>query len=332
MTRYSAGALFVGIGGFCLGLKKYGIETVWANDNDPDVQQTYTHNFPETTFLDNSINATTFNLDALEPVDIIHAGFPCQSFSQAGYRKGFDDPRGRLFLDMMDKITNMREQKPKVLLFENSTYLRAGDKGRWFNEVALRIRRAGYLFSGANAFPLSANIHAGSPQNRERLFMFAVRRDAFRFNPFTKCDHTLQKQNLADLLIRDQSVDESYFLDPENKYSKKILGAASSTNDRRILQLRKYIVRVQKEGICPTLTANMGAGGHNVPFVIDNGRVRKLTERECLRLQGFPDEFEFPQQIAPTAKYRMIGNAVHVGVASLLGLQLTTELNRRQVA
>lgn len=322
----TCGALFAGIGGFCHGFEDVGIKTLWANDIDEEVEQTYKLNFPDVEFLSDSISDPNFLLKELPEVDILHGGFPCQSFSQAGLRKGFNDPRGQVFIHMINKIADMGSRKPKVLLFENSPYLRSGDKGRWFSEVSGRIRRAGYRFSDANALEIDSRVSAGSPQSRVRLFMLAVRRDLFPFNPFTACTEKSEKQHLENLLERNTVDDEFYFLNDESKYSRMIMQAASDPCDLRILQLRKYVVRVQKHGECPTLTANMGEGGHNVPFILAKNRVRKLTERECLRLQGFPESFVFPKNIARSSRYRMIGNAVHVNVARMLAKLIRSQV------
>jgi DNA (cytosine-5)-methyltransferase 1 len=310
--KFTSAGLFCGIGGLCQGFEKAGFANLWANDFDDEVAQTYAYNYPDSEFLHSDIAELDF--DKLPAVDVLHGGFPCQSFSQAGNRKGFEDERGQLFLTMMDKITAMAN-KPKVLVFENSPYIKIGGKGSWFSQVVFKIRKAGYHFSSANSFEIDARENGGSPQSRVRLFMVAYLKDLGSFNPF----HDLKFKNsiidLEDLLDREKIDDPYYFLDPENKYSRMILKYASTINDLRIFQLRKTVVRVQDPGMCPTLTANMGAGGHNVPFILDQGAVRKLTERECLRLQSFPEEFSFPENISKTARYRMIGNAVNASVS-----------------
>ena len=93
----------------------------------------------------------------------------------------------------------------------------------------------------------------------------------------------------------------------------------------QLIQLRQHMLRPQKENICPTLTANMGLGGHNVPFLIQNGRLRKMTERECLRMQGFPEHFNFPE-LPGNAKYRMIGNSVSPVVSEKIAGAILEEL------
>ena len=269
-------------------------------------------------------------LDKLLRVDVLHAGFPCQSFSQAGNRLGFNDPRGQLFLRMMEKIALLGENKPKILVLENSPNIKVGAKGTWFSKIITVIRRSGYHISSANCAELDALQHGGSPQNRNRLFMVATLKGFFgAYNPvmwndeFCKAEPEIStfKPSVRSILQLGQDPSSRYFLDRESKYFRMIMDKTIGPSDQRIFQLRKTVVRA-KPDICPTLTANMGLGGHNVPFILDNGSPRKLMERECLRLQGFPENFEFPEGISSAAKYRMIGNSVNVPVAFVVASQI----------
>ena len=90
--------------------------------------------------------------------------------------------------------------------------------------------------------------------------------------------------------------------------------------------MRKFLVRVKDPGVCPTLTANMGLGGHNVPFIVDARGLRKLTEHECLGLQGFPDWFEFPDDVPRAKRYMQIGNSVVPLVAELLAEKIREKI------
>ena len=98
--KVTCGSLFSGIGGFCFGFERAGFETLWANDNDQKVSMTYKKNFESVEFLEQDI--AKLETSKLRPVDVIHAGFPCQSFSSAGNRLGFDDPRGMLFEQIIE--------------------------------------------------------------------------------------------------------------------------------------------------------------------------------------------------------------------------------------
>ena len=138
-----AGALFAGIGGFCVGFHRAGIKTAWAIDNDFFCNETYRQNIRDVRLISDDVqNVALHNYD-LEPVDVLHAGFPCQSFSQAGGRRGFDDPRGKLFFEIVRLIDEFKDRKPKVIVLENSPYLRYGEGGIWFLELQKHIQRAG---------------------------------------------------------------------------------------------------------------------------------------------------------------------------------------------
>ena len=123
--------------------------------------------------------------------------------------------------------------------------------------------------------------------------MVAVAMDRMQFNPFTGVDPAKKKINLEEIMNFGEQK-EVYYMPEHNKYTKRILGEAQKYKDFRLFQLRRTELRPQPPGVCPTLTANMGAGGHNVPFIIDGQRLRKLTENECLKLQGFvADSFKW---------------------------------------
>lgn len=321
-NTYTCGGLFAGIGGFCIGFERQGFNTLWVNDFDDQVARTYAHNFPNIKFIQQDICELDF--DNLEPVDVLHAGFPCQSFSQAGNRLGFDDPRGQLFNVMMDKISKSN-WKPKVLLFENSTHLKSGGNGDWFRHIKYRIKKAGYWFDEQNAVMFSTHEHAGLPQRRERLFLFATLKSFIGFNPFGEMSTIKKYKKNVDMLDLDIEHDPSYYLSDNNRYGKWILSEGKKMQPGQLIQLRQHMVRPQKENICPTLTANMGLGGHNVPFLIQNGRLRKMTERECLRMQGFPEHFNFPD-LPGNAKYRMIGNSVSPVVSEKIAGVIMEEL------
>jgi DNA (cytosine-5)-methyltransferase 1 len=314
---YTVGSLFCGIGGFCFGFEKTGFQTMWANDFDQEAIATYKLNFPKVEAICEDIKTINSSNLALPPVDVIHAGFPCQSFSQAGGRLGFHDERGMLFFEIIKLIQRFGNNKPKILVLENSPYLTVGNGGLWFERVRREIQKAGYWFDNENAIVIDSRKNGGLPQRRERLFMIATSKEHFDYNPFTKIFDKKTPKHLINLLELGEVNDDYYYLSENNKYGAWISKVAKQHNDIRLLQLRKFELRPQPLGVCPTLTANMGAGGHNVPFLMDNGRLRKLTEKECLRLQGFPEKFRWPD-LSHASKYRLIGNAVSPPVSKLI--------------
>jgi DNA (cytosine-5)-methyltransferase 1 len=328
-NTYKAGALFAGIGGFCLGFVQSEIKTVWAVEYDDSAVLTYKRNLQNVRVLNEDIREVHVANHDLEPVDVLHAGFPCQSFSQAGSRKGFADERGKLFYEITRIIKEFKDKKPSVLVLENSPYLRHGDSGTWFLELTTEIKKTGYWFRDTNCAELDAYYLSNLPQKRNRLFMVAFSIDKFSHG---KLDFPSQKwegkKDLSKFInFQGQLDDKSYYLDSENRYFNMISKHADNCADC-IYQLRKYFVRVKDPSVCPTLTANMGQGGHNVPFIFDAHGLRKLTEHECLKLQGFPEEFTFPENVTRPKRYIQIGNSVAVPVAALLAEKIKSKMEK----
>ncbi len=334
-NELKAGALFAGIGGFCLGFAEAGIKTVWAVENNIAAVQTYQHNIKNVRIVsDDDVPASIKEISVishrLEPVDILHAGFPCQSFSMAGDRRGFDDPRGMLFYEIIRLVKEFGDQKPSVIVLENSPHLRNGEGGAWFLEVTKELKNLGYWFRESNSAELDCYDLTVLPQKRNRLFMVAFSIDHFK-NGRLVFPAPMQNQvkNLSDYVAFDSiNEDEYYYLNEENRYHKMISDEVEDKNC--IYQLRKYFVRVKEPNQCPTLTANMGLGGHNVPFVHDKNGLRKLTEYECLKLQGFPDTFKFPESLGKNKRYTQVGNSVSVPVVALLAKSIREKINKER--
>jgi len=334
--KLTAGALFAGIGGFCLGFERHGIKTKWAIENSDTASAIYaknihgvrivTHNGSPASIIDVNVQA-----DALEPVDILHAGFPCQSFSQAGERKGFDDPRGQLFYQIIRLLKEFGDKKPSVLVLENSPHIRHGDGGRWFIELTKEIKKAGYWFRDANCRELDPFVLTRLPQQRNRLFMVAFSIKSFKNGKFDfPSQADTAPKDLDDFIdFKGRLDDETYYLPEENRYHKMINKEAGDKGC--IFQLRKFLVREKNPGVCPTLTANMGLGGHNVPFVFDSKGLRKLTEYECLWLQGFPRSFTFPDGVGRAKRYMHVGNSVSVPIIELLAEKIKEKIIKERL-
>lgn len=328
-----AASLFAGIGGFCAGFNEHGFETVWANDNDRVACSIYRHNFPGVRLIEKDVTDLNVKKDELVPVDVLHAGFPCQSFSQAGPRTGFDDDRGKLFFQILRIVKQFKDEKPKVLVLENAPYLKVGDGGRWFMEVTQRIQKAGYWFRGSNAVELDLYDVSDRPQQRRRLFLIAFSRDHFRSGRIT-VPTSIENGKAKDMTrFVDFSGEQAdrYYLDEQNRYFEMIQKEYKDTaGDKYLYQLRKYLVRQKELNMCPTLTANMGGGGHNVPFVWDKKGLRKLTEVECMKLQGFPRWFKFPEDVALGQLYMKIGNSVAPPVAKVVAKAVGDRIRREE--
>lgn len=323
--QFTCGALFAGIGGFCLGFEQAQFSTSWAVELDEFAAKTYSENLDHVRLLRRSVEDVTVAGDGLESVDVLHAGFPCQSFSQAGERRGFEDPRGQLFFEIIRLIGEFGDKRPKVLVLENAPFLRYGEGGAWFLQLERAIRKAGYWFGPANCAELATNELTELPQQRTRLYMVALSMSAFRSGRFSfPSERNSVPKDMTRWIDFGGSVDKEYYLPAENRYFDMI---SKSVTDRECLyQLRKYEVRAKERGVCPTLTANMGLGGHNVPFIMNCQGLRKLTEYECLGLQGFPEGFLFPDDVPRAKRYVQVGNAVSVPMAKLLADRVHSRL------
>ena len=327
---FTHGSLFAGIGGICTSFNSLGFINEFTNELEAKVLQTYRENHSSKMLLGGSIK--DLSASVLPPVDILHGGFPCQSYSIAGLRGGFNDPRGQLFFDITRLVSEFGEKKPKVLVLENAPNLLTGESGSWFRKIVMELSKLGYWFDQVNALLLNTAEHTGIPQSRERLFMVCLNSDYFDFNPIRQSDFKkVPLRPLSDFIFPLEEVDQRYYLDAENKYSRLIMERENKADPYQIYQLRRFEVRLAPTGMCPTLTANMGHGGHNVPFIITNGRVRKLTERECLNIQGFEKQFSFPTSTAAGAKYAMIGNAVSPPVSKLIAKRVLGLLRENYV-
>ena len=283
--------------------------------------QTFRHRFPGTPFVEKDVRSLSVPTDGLAEVDVLAGGFPCQSFSQAGGRRGFEDERGALFFEIPRLLAEFRpEQRPRLVLLENVPHLLYGAEGAWFDRIQRDLRRAGYWFRQDSCWTVNVKDATTLPQDRERLFMVAASREHFSHNPFTRPAVARESRPLEDFVDRTQRAAEDAYLPPENRYFKMIDREMTAGDSREnIYQLRRSYVREKKNGLCPTLTANMGIGGHNVPFVRDAWGIRKLSVEEVARLQGFDtSEVLFPS-IPEAEQYRLLGNAVCVHLAHMVG-------------
>lgn len=327
---FTHGSLFAGIGGICNSFNALGFVNEFVNELDARALETYKSNHFTNTPIAGSI--ADISAKSLSPVDVIHGGFPCQSFSIAGLRGGFNDPRGKLFFEITRIVAEFGDKKPKIIVLENAPNLLRGEGGSWFRKINMELSKLGYWFDQSNALLLNTAEHTGIPQSRERLFMVCLSADHFDSNPIRQSDFKkVSLRSLSEFIDPYLEVDEKYYLDPENKYSRLIMSKRNIEDPYQIYQLRKFEVRLAAKGMCPTLTANMGHGGHNVPFIISNERVRKLTERECLNIQGFDSNFSFPDTVSSMSKYAMIGNAVSPPVSKLIADRVLKLLKENHV-
>lgn len=303
---FSGDAFFAGVGGIELGFKQTGkLRIVYANEFDKNARKTYALNNPDTPLDGRDIH----DVDASEipNADVMMGGFPCQAFSIAGYRKGFDDERGDLFFEMLRMINTKR---PRVVFVENVKNLVNHDKGNTFKVIKEALTENGYYIKWQ---VLNGKDYGNVPQNRERIyvvgFKFRSDYDAFEFPkpiPLTR--------SLHDVIDFHGKKDEKYYYRKGKQpfYDKM---APKITSQDTLYQWRRQYVRANKSNVSPTLTANMGTGGHNVPLLLtDDGEIRKLTPKETFNLQGYPEDFKLPEDTANGQLYKEAGNSVVVPV------------------
>jgi len=301
--------LFAGVGGIRLGFENAGFETVFANDFDAKCKDTYDVNFKKSKLVVEDIRKV--GIDDLPKFDFILGGFPCQAFSIAGYRKGFDDPKNRcnLFFDIAKII---EAKKPEGFMLENVKNLKSHDGGNTFKVIEETLRSLGYYVKSK---VLNTMEYGNIPQNRERIYIVGFK-NKYYFDKFEFPTPVKLTTKIINLLEKD--VPEKYY------YNNKPLFERLKdfvVEEGKVYQWRRQYVRENKSGVCPTLTANMGMGGHNVPIIKDSKGIRKLTTLECFRIQGFPKNYVLPN-ISDSALYKQAGNSVSVPVIEAVAKQM----------
>lgn len=303
---FTGDAFFAGVGGIELGFQQTSkLRMLYANEFDKNARKTYALNNPQIPLDGRDIH----DVDASEipDADIMMGGFPCQAFSIAGYRKGFDDERGDLFFEMLRMINAKR---PRVVFVENVKNLVNHDKGNTFKVIKEALTENGYYIKWQ---VLNGKDYGNVPQNRERIyivgFKFKLDYDKFEFPkpiPLT--------QSLHDIIDYHNQKDEKYYYHKgKQPFYEKLVPAITSQD--MLYQWRRQYVRANKSHVSPTLTANMGTGGHNVPLLLtDSGEIRKLTPKETFNLQGYPKDFKLPKDVANGQLYKQAGNSVVVPV------------------
>lgn len=293
--------LFAGIGGFRLALQNNGGKCVYTSEWNTSAKKTYKTNFGEVPFGD--ITDHSVKQFIPERFDVLCAGFPCQAFSIAGYRKGFSDTRGTLFFDVEQII---EKHRPKVVFLENVKNLVSHDKGKTF-KVILEILENKLEYK-VNYRVLNSMTHADMPQNRERIFVVAFDpKQVPEYQKFVFPEKIPLSKTIHDILDKDEK-EEKYYYSKDHKYYPEL--EKTMINRDTVYQWRRVYVRENKSNVCPTLTANMGTGGHNVPLIKDDFGIRKLTPKECFAFQGYPMDTYLLPPIANSKLYMQAGNSV----------------------
>lgn len=319
IKKWRVADLFCGIGGFRIGFEKAGFKNfVFSNDCDKWCKVTYEKNFGEDTLDNRSIESV--GLNEIPDLDIILAGFPCQPFSMAGKMKGFDDARGHAFFNLAKII---KEKKPSIIVLENVKHIASHDKRRTMETIRDTLEnKLGYDMH----YKILNAKDFGTPQDRNRMYMVGFRNPVdFQFpEPLSK------SKTIADI-IEKKEVDESYFL------SQKYLEGLKKHKERHRAKGHGFGYEVlNSEGIAHALVVgNMGRErnliqdiprenfykeGDDKAGTRNADGVRKLTARECARLQGFPEKFKIEVPISKA--YAQFGNAVAVPVVEAVAKQI----------
>lgn len=316
--KYSADAFFAGVGGIELGFKETGkFRIVYANEFDKNACKTYTENNPATPLDNRDIHAVKAN--EIPDANVIMGGFPCQAFSIAGYRKGFEDDRGDLFFEMLRMIN---AKHPRVVFIENVKNLVSHDHGNTFKVIREALVENGYYIKWK---VLNSKDYGNVPQNRERIYVVGFRNKA-DYDAFTFPKPIRLTKTIHDIIDFHNKKDEKYYYRKgKQPFYDKLVPAITSQDT--IYQWRRQYVRENKAGVVPTLTANMGTGGHNVPLILtDTNEIRKLTPKETFNAQGYPSDFKLPN-IANGQLYKQAGNSVVVPVIHRIAEQIVNALD-----
>jgi len=312
-------SFFAGVGGVDLGFEKVGFKTIYANEFDHYAADTFELNF------DVKVDRRDINnvqASEIPDFDIMLAGFPCQAFSIAGYRQGFDDEKGRgnLFFELVRIIES---KKPRIAFFENVKNLVSHDNGNTFRVICSELDRLGYKYLFQ---VLNASEYGDIPQNRERIYIVAFR-DKTDYADFELPHSIPLEKSIHDVIDFSKKVDDKfYYTEQKCKFYEELKN--NMTNHDTTYQWRRVYVRENKSNLVPTLTANMGTGGHNVPLILpyDNA-IRKLTPRECFNVQGFPKSYKLPEQ-SNGRLYKQAGNSVAVPVIERIATNIAKAIKK----
>ena len=304
--------LFAGTGAFSYAFETTGnVDCVFANDNVKWSKEIYDSNFTHKLTLGNLNDIKT---ETIPKHDILTGGFPCQPFSIAGKQEGFEDERSNVFWKILSIIDF---HKPSCVILENVKNLISHDDGKTFETIKKNLTARDYhiCFKVLDTAEIT-----GIPQHRERIYIVGIKSQEV-FSKFSLDFPNIPKAQIVSLLESD--VSDKYYYTAKSSTWELVKNNVVKKNT--VYQYRRVYVRENKSNECPTLTANMGGGGHNVPLILDNKGIRKLTPRECFNFQGFPSSYKLPN-ISDTNLYKLAGNAVSVPVIQLIANRMLSLL------
>lgn len=332
LAKYKSIDLFAGIGGIRLGFEKAfekELETVFVSEWDCYAQKTYLANFTDEFEIAGDI--TNIKESDIPNFDICLAGFPCQAFSMAGNRQGFEDNykglcRGTLFLDVA-RICELH--KPKVIFCENVKGLVIHDKGKTFQIICKTFENLGYKVF----YNILNSKYFGVPQNRERIYIVAFRNDIAP-DDFVFPNSTDSSKRIKDIIEKNPVASKYYlsetYLETLKRHKKRHVakgngfgyeirewdGIAGAIVCGGMGRERNLIIDKRQTNLIPST---------NIKGQINKEGIRKMTPREWARLQGFPDSYKFV--VADTHLYKQFGNSVTVNVIEAIAVQIKEVLD-----
>lgn len=302
-------SLFAGCGGLDLGFENVGFDIIWANDNNKKVGDTYRYNHKNTKLIIDSI--VNINSADIPNCDVIVGGPPCQSWSLAGAMKGKEDSRGQLFYEYVRII---RDKKPKAFVAENVKGIVSKAHINSFNEIVDMFKACGYIVT----YKVVNAKDYGVPQDRQRVFIVGIRNDIDSNYVFPEPTHTPKNYVTLESAIGDLRDNPGEWM--EGSFSPIFM----SRNRRRNWDEVGFTVQAsgRQTQIHPDSPEMEKVSKDKWQFKKDCGRIiRRMSVRECARIQTFPDDFKFLSS-SLNENYKMIGNAVPVKLAEAIAKNL----------
>lgn len=304
--------LFSGMGGFRIAFESAGNKCIFSSEIDKYARETYKNNFQD--YPEGDI--TKILSKDIPDFDILCAGFPCQPFSIAGKRLGFEDSRGTLFFEV---ARILKEKQPVAFLLENVRGITNHDGGNTIKVIMNTLDEIGYSCKDSVINALDYGI----PQNRERWYCIGFRKDLHI--DLSDIDLKQKKSLMYDLSsIIKQNNDSKYAISDicyQNIMKHVELKKIEVDDYTLAYEIRPSRCQFATKNYSPCLTAKMGTGGNNVPVVIK--QKRRLTEEECLKIMGYPSSYKVGRG---SHGYKQIGNSVVVPVISQLAQIITQKL------
>ena len=309
--------LFAGSGAFSYVFNNYGIKTIYANDFNKNCKIIFDNNNDIELDL-KDIKDIKINYNKNDNY-ILTAGFNCQPFSIAGKQLGLNDERAYVYDKTFDII---KEIKPKIIIIENVKNLLKHNNGESFKYMINNLIKLNYKIIYKI---LDTSKYSIIPQHRERLFIIGFLNEN-QYNKMKMNYDLIKNDDIINFL--ENNIDDKYYYNEKSKiYDILKNNIKHNINENIVYQYRRGIIRQNKNYLIPTLTANMGSGGHNVPIILDDKGIRKLTPRECFNLQGFPSNYN----LSDSALYQIIGNAVSIPIIELIINEIVNIINNEKV-